>query len=100
MVTGAVCLILGWRKNTRSVQLLSALPFGVGFFIMGPILLMALLMVVWWFMADWRAIPPSTAPAPQQQKEPNQGAAGEGAMALLCHIARVGCAEPEHRRWA
>ena len=98
MVTGALWLYFGWRNKTRSVQLLSALPFGVGLFIVGPLLLIALVMVVWWFMADWRAIPPSIAPAPQEQKEPNQGAAGKGTMALLFHIARSGCALPEHHR--
>jgi flagellar basal body-associated protein FliL len=98
MVTGAVWLFFGWRKKARSVQLLSALPFGVGLFIVGPLLLIALVMVVWWLMADWRAIPQSPAPAPQEQKEPNQGAAGKGEMALLFHIARPGRALPEPGR--
>ena len=75
----------GWRNKTRSVQLLSALPFGVGLFIVGPLLLIAVVMIVWWLMADWRAIPQATAPAPQEQKVPNQGAAGKGAVALLFH---------------
>jgi hypothetical protein len=68
MVTGAVWLFLGWRKKVRSVQFLSALPFGVGLFIIGPLLLLAVIMVVWWLIADWRAIPSAT----QAQGKPNQ----------------------------
>jgi len=53
MLTGAVWLFFGWRKKSRSVQFLSALPFGVGLFIVGPLLLLTLIMVGWWLMADW-----------------------------------------------
>ncbi len=98
MLTGAVWLFFGWRKKARSVQILSALPFGVGLFIVGPLLLIAVAMVVWWFMADWRAIPESTAPAPQEQQTPNQGDAGKGAVALLFHLVPSGRALPEHHR--
>jgi hypothetical protein len=68
MVTGAVWLFFGWRKKARSAQLLSALPFGVGILIIGPLLLLAVAMVVWWLLADWRGI---SAPAAPQQGKPN-----------------------------
>ena len=91
MVTRAVWLYFGWRKKARSVQFLSTLPFGVGLFIVGPLLLLVQIMVVWWFVADWRAIPqPPSAPAPQDQKKPSQAASGNGARAILFH---GGCLE-------
>jgi hypothetical protein len=99
MLTGAVWLFFGWRKKARSVQLLSALPFGVGLFIVGPLLLIAVVMVVWWFMADWRAIPQSTAPAPQEQKARNQRAAGKGAVALQFAFVAQGSGIAEFGRY-
>ena len=36
MLVGGVWLFLGWRKKARSVQFLSALPFGFALFIIGP----------------------------------------------------------------
>ena len=54
LVTGAVWLFFGWRKKVPSVQFLSALPFGVALFIIGPLLLLALIMVGWWLIANWR----------------------------------------------
>ena len=77
MVIGAVWLFFGWRKKARSVQLLSALPFGIGLFIIGPLLLLAVGMVVWWLFADWRGISP---PTPPQQGKPNHPAAGKAGI--------------------
>jgi hypothetical protein len=67
MVTGAVWLFFGWRKKTRSVQLLSAVPFGIGIFIIGPLLLLAIALIGLWLLADRRGaaspeIPPAAAP--------------------------------------
>jgi len=77
MVTGAVWLFFGWRKKARSVQFLSALPFGVGLFIIGPLLLLAVGIVVWWLFAGWRGISP---PAPLQQEKPNNTIQRMGAV--------------------
>ena len=96
MLTGAVWLFFGWRKKSRSVQFLSALPFGVGLFIIGPLLFLALLMVAWWLIADWRRILP---PTPEQNK-PNQAASGNGAMASLFHSGRLSRAVPEPHCYA
>jgi len=76
MLTGAVWLFFGWRKKARSVQLLSALPFGVGLFIIGPLLLLAVIMVVVWLLADWRGITP---PAPPDKGKPNNSVEPTGA---------------------
>ena len=38
MLTGAVWLFFGWRKKCRSVQFLSVLPFGIGTFVVAPLL--------------------------------------------------------------
>lgn len=94
MLTGAVWLFFGWRKKSRSVQFLSALPFGVGLLIIGPLLLLALVMVGLWLISDWRRIPSPT----QEQKKPNQAASGNGAVALWFHAARLSRAVPEHIR--
>ena len=67
LVTGAVWLYFGLRKKSRTVAFLSALPFGVGIFIVGPLLLLTLIMVVWWFAADWRGGTQSSVP-PQSQE--------------------------------
>src|ERR1051325_10965302 len=96
MLTGAVWLFFGWRKNSRSVQFLSALPFEVGLLIMGPLLLLALIRVGWWVIADWRTIPPQT----QGQNKPNQRTSGSGAVALWFHARRLGRAVPEQQRCA
>jgi hypothetical protein len=94
MLTGAVWLFFGWRKKSRSTQFLSALPFGVGLLIVGPLLLLALIMVGLWLIADWRSIPP---PAPEQNK-PNQRAGGKGRIASLFHAAHPWPALPQHSR--
>jgi hypothetical protein len=94
MLTGAVWLFFGWRKKSRSTQFLSALPFGVGLLIIGPLLLLALIMVGLWFIADWRSVPPPT----QQQSKPNQRAGGKGGPASLFHTARPWPALPQHIR--
>jgi hypothetical protein len=93
MVTGAVWLFFGWRKQSRSVQFLSALPFGVGLLIIGPLLLLALIMVGLWLIADWRTIPPT-----QEQTKPNQAASGNGAVAFSLHAAHVRRTVPEQIR--
>src|ERR1035438_8706548 len=68
VMTGAALLFFGWRKRVRSVQVLSALPFRVGLFIIGPLLLLAVIMVAWWLSADWRGISePPSPPARQEQ---------------------------------
>lgn len=82
MVTGAVWLFFGWRKKSRPVQVLSALPFGVGLFIIGPLLLLAVVMVVWWLVSDWRGI---SQPAPPQQGTPNQRLQAPAAAPLGFH---------------
>jgi hypothetical protein len=94
MLTGAVWLFFGWRKKSRSVQFLSALPFGIGLLIIGPLLLLALIMVGLWLIADWRTIPPPT----QEQNKPNQRTSGNGAVALWFHARRLGRAVPERDR--
>ena len=94
MLTGAVWLFFGWRKKSRSVQFLSALPFGVGLLIIGPLLFLALIMVGLWLIADWRTIPPPT----QEQNKPNQRTSGNGAVALWFHARRLGRAVPERDR--
>ena len=43
MLTGAVWLFFGWRKKCRSVQFLSVLPFGIGTFVVAPLLFLVLL---------------------------------------------------------
>jgi hypothetical protein len=85
MVTGAVWLFVGWRKKSRSVQFLSALPFGVALLIIGPLLFLTLLMVGLWLIADWRRIPPPT----QEQEKPNQALSGNGAMTFPWHLDRA-----------
>src|ERR1043165_59321 len=73
MLTGAVWFFFGWKKKARSVQFLSALPFGVGLLIIAPLLVLALIMVGLWLIADWQEIPPPpSSPAPQEQKKPNE----------------------------
>src|SRR6266850_3427796 len=89
MLTGAVWLFFGWRKKSRSTQFLSALPFGVGLLIIGPLLLLALIMVGLWLIADWRSIPP---PAQEQNKPNNQAATGNGGIALRFHVQSLRCA--------
>ncbi len=69
MLTGVVLLFVGWRKKARPVQFLSALPFGFGLFIIGPLLLLAVAMVVWWFSADWRGIPEAPSPPAHQEQQ-------------------------------
>jgi hypothetical protein len=91
MLTGAVWLFFGWRKKSRSVQFLSALPFGVGLLIIGPLLLLALIMVGLWLIADWRRIPPPT----QEQNKPNQTASGNGAVTFSLHTAHTWRTVPE-----
>jgi hypothetical protein len=86
MLTGAVWLFFGWRKKSRSVQFLSALPFGVGLLIIGPLLLLALIMVGLWLIADWRSIPP-----PSQEQKPNQRTSGM-VQSLAGFILNVSCA--------
>jgi hypothetical protein len=68
MVAGAVAFYFGWRKKNRGVQWLSALPFGVGLFIVAPLLLLALGMVIWWFAADWQGIDEPASPPPAQEQ--------------------------------
>jgi hypothetical protein len=69
MLTGAVLLFVGWHGKSRPLQFLSALPFGVGLFIIGPLLLLAIIMVAWWFSADWRGISePQSPPAHEEQQ--------------------------------
>jgi hypothetical protein len=94
MLTGAVWLFFGWRKKSRSVQFLSALPFGVGLLIVGPLLLLALIMVGLWLIADWRRIPPPT----QEQNKPNQRAGGDGGIPSRFHAQRSMPAAPHHER--
>src|SRR5690242_3924955 len=95
MLTGAVWLFFGWRKKSRSVLFLSALPFGVGLLIF-PLLFLALLMVGWWLIPDWRKIPVPT----QEQNKPNQAASGNGVIASVFYVERSGRAVPEQIRWA
>ena len=85
ILTGAVWLFFGWRKKSRSVEFLSALPFGVGLLIIGPLLLLALIMVGLWLIADWRTIPPPT----QEQNKPNQRTSGNGAIRFQLHADSV-----------
>ena len=89
MLTGAVWLFFGWRKKSRSAQFLSALPFGVGLLIAGPLLLLALIMVDLWLIADWRSIPQPS----KEQNKPNNIAvermeAGGTVLPIQARVAR------------
>lgn len=83
MLTGAVWLYFGWRNKSRPVQFLSALPLGVGLLILGPLLLLALVVVGLWLVADWRKIPSPT----QEQNKPSQAASEDRVVAYLFQSA-------------
>ena len=68
ILTGAVWLFFGWRKKVPPLKFVSALPFGVGFFIIAPLLLLLLLFIAWWFIADWRAPARPSKPATEEQR--------------------------------
>ena len=84
MVTGVVWLLFGWRKQARSVQILSALPFGIGLLIIGPLLLLAFIMVGLWLVASlWGgSSQPTSPPASQVHKRPNHAASGNGTLSV------------------
>jgi hypothetical protein len=74
MVVGSIWLFLGWWKKVRSIQWLSALPLGIGLFVVGPLLLMSLVLAagltVFWFTSDWQpdshgSSPPATPQRPR-----------------------------------
>lgn len=68
MIAGLVLLLVGWRKKARPVQFLAALPVGMGLFIIGPLLILDMIMVVWWFSTDWRGMDdPPSPPAIQER---------------------------------
>jgi hypothetical protein len=91
MLTGAVWLFFGWRKKSRSVQFLSVLPFGVGLLIIGPLLVLTLLMLGLWLIADWRRIPP----AGQEQNNQKQAVSENGTVTPWFRIQSFNCAVTE-----
>lgn len=67
MAAALLLLFVGWRKGKRPVQFLAILPLGLGLFIVGPLLILDVAMVVWWFSADWQGIAePPRPPAIQE----------------------------------
>lgn len=82
MLTGAIWLIVGWRKKSRRVQFLSALPFGIGVFVLAPILFLVLLFTGISLIAGaWRGSPqPSSAPP-----NPAAGKAGFAHLSAIDH---------------
>lgn len=85
VVTGGVWLFFGWWKKTRSVQLLSALPFGVGIFIIAPLLILVLVFIAWSFIA-WASSPRSTQRSPNTAVE-RMAAGGHLSPPPMCWAA-------------